>query len=106
MRTCPTPEVSANFTLAFCPQAFMCSRMRFRKSLFAPSMKETLNCTPLAGHLRPITTAMRRGATSTPDRRAFDRVPLGLVGWIDYQRFPLRVREQVELKTFRSADDD
>jgi len=61
---------------------------------------------PLGRPLAPDHDGNAARPTSTPYRRAFDRVPIMLVGGVDHQRSPVRVREQVELKTLRAADDD
>ena len=66
MRTSPVPFVSVKTTLADSPQAFMCRRMRARRSRGGVSMNETLRRTPLAGHFRATTTAMRRGPPRRP----------------------------------------
>ena len=66
MRTCPMFAVSTNCTFVVLAQAFMCSRMRARRSRAGLSRNWTVSRTPVEGHLCPITTASRRGPPRRP----------------------------------------
>src|SRR5215207_4071328 len=66
MRTFPVPCVSVNTTLLVLSHAFMCRRMRARRSAGGLSRNCTDSLTPETGHRRPITTASRRGPPRRP----------------------------------------